>query len=126
MFENSAAHFFSGANRDPVGAVRRMQFRGAADEDYVGAPARGSFGEGVAHFAGRAVGQETHGIEILARWTCGDENGLTHEVLAKTEHIANFLRDRFGGGEAAGASHAAGEIAFVGINDVDAARAENR
>ena len=46
--------------------------------------------------------------------------------MAEAEDFANFFDDGFGGGQAAGARHAAGEIAFVGIDDVDAARAQRR
>ena len=48
------------------------------------------------------------------------------EIVAQTEHVANFLGDGFGGGEASCARHAAGEIAFVGIDDMNAARAQRR
>ena len=82
------------------------------------------FGESVAHFAGRAIGEEADRIEVFARGAGGDEHRLSGEIVAQAEDFANFLRDGFGGGEAAGARHAAGEVAFVGIDDVDAARAQ--
>src|SRR5580692_4838212 len=79
------------------------------------------FGQGVTHFAGGAIGEETDWINVFAGWTSGDENGLSGEIVAQAEHVANYLDDGFGGGEAAGAGHAAGEVAFIGIDDVNGA-----
>ena len=46
------------------------------------------------------------------------------EIVAQAEHLANFSGDGFGGSEAAGAGHAAGEITFVRIDHIHAARAQ--
>ena len=84
------------------------------------------FGERVAHFSRRAIREESHRVDVFASRPGGDENRLAREIVAQAEHVANFLRDRFRGSEAARAGHAAGEIAFVGINHMNAASTERR
>jgi len=63
----------------------------------------GCFGESVAHFAGRAIGEETDWVNVFAGGTGGDENRLSGEIVAQAEDFANFLYDGFGGGQAPGA-----------------------
>ena len=122
--QNGRAHFFGGVHRHPVDAFGHAQIGGSADQNHFRSAAHGGFGDGVAHFAGRAIGEESHGIERFARGAGGDENRFAGEVAAQAENFKNFLRDGFCGGEASRADHAAGQIAFVGIDYVDAARAQ--
>ena len=72
MIVHRAAHFFRGANGNPVRAFGHLQIRGAADENHARAAANGSFRERVAHFAGRAIRQEAHGVEVFARGAGSD------------------------------------------------------
>ncbi len=101
-----------------------LQIRGAADENYARAATMRGFGERVAHFAGGAIGEEADRVEVFAGGTGGDENRLSGEIVTQAEDFANFFYDGFGGGQAAGAGHAAGQVAFVGIDDVNAAGAQ--
>ena len=82
------------------------------------------FRERIAHLAGGAIREKAHGIEIFTGGAGGDDDGLAFEIAAKSQHLADLFDDGIGGGEAARARHSAGEIAFVGVHDVDAARAK--
>ena len=45
--------------------------------------------------------------------------------MPEAEDLANFFDDGFGGGQAAGAGHAAGQVAFIGIYYVDSTGAQS-
>ena len=111
----------TGTKAQPAGGVQRS---GRGDQDDLRAALVGGLGEGVAHLAAGAVAEEADGIDRLAGASGGDKDGFAGEVLlsaASCEGGENRLGDGFDVGEAAGAGHAAGEIAAAGLDDGDAA-----
>src|SRR5271166_2075065 len=117
-------HLFGGAHRNPVNTFRNFQIGGAAYKNYTRATTMGCFRQGVAHFAGGAIGEEADGIDVLDGRAGSDENRLSGEIITEAEDFANFFDNGFGGSQAARAGHAAGQVAFIGINYVYAAGAQ--
>ena len=64
------------------------------------------------------------GIEFFLRGARGQQYGLPFEVAAYSQHFANRGDDGVLSGEASRAGHAASQIAFIGIDDVNAATAQ--
>ncbi len=126
MLHDGGVHLCGGDDRDEGAAGGGRERSGRGDEDDLRAALAGGFGEGVAHLAGGAVAEEADGVECLARAAGGDEDGLGGEVLDVAGRGCG--EDGFDDGveicEAAGAGHAAGEIAGVGIYEVHTAAAQ--
>ena len=125
-FEHGAMHLLGGANRNPIHAVRNFQIRRPADQNHVRAATLRSLRQRVTHFARGAIGEKAHRVKVLASGPGGDQYRLAREIVAQSEHFANFLDDGLRGGQAARAGHAASQVAFIGIDDVHAARAQRR
>ena len=107
-------------------AVRgRVQARWAADENDSCAAAAGGFGQGVAHFAAGAVADEANRIEGLARAAGGDQNDFASQIVAAAQRGEHRVGDGLRLGHAAGADHAAGQIAGSGLDDAHAALAQH-
>ena len=123
--ENGAAHFFGGTNADALDACGRFQIYRAADERDFRAAARRGFADGVTHFAGGTIRQIAHGIEVFASGPGGNQNCLVLQIFLRVENFAHGGEDLLLAGEPARASHPAGKIAFIGIDDFDAACAEH-
>ena len=106
------------------GHGRRLQCRGAADENDLRAASDGGFGQGISHLAAGTVADEAHRIDRLVGWSGGDENGLAFQVLLDAQHGERGFDDLFGFGETSGADHAAREISAAGFDDVHSALAQ--
>ena len=91
----------------------------------LGAAALRGFGEGVAHFAAGTIAEEADGIEGFAGASGGDEHDFAGEIVATAEGVEHGVGDGFGFGHAAGADHAAGELAGAGLDDAHAALAQD-
>ena len=100
----------------PISPLMRITFR---------APAMRCFGERVTHLAGRAIGEIANRIDIFASGPGGDQNCFCGEIAGNSENAEHGVRDCIDSRETARADHAAGEIAFIGRDDVNSARAQN-
>ena len=88
--------------------------------------ARAGFSQGVAHLAAGTVAKKAHGVDGLAGSAGGDEDGFAEQVLWGSENMHDACGDGCGRREASAADHAAGQIAAFGLDDVDAALAQDR
>ena len=80
-------------------------------------------GEGEAHLARRAVGQEAHRVDRLARRPGGDDDRAPGELPRAPRGGQRRLDDPLGLGHAAPADLALGQPAVLGLDDLHAARA---
>ena len=74
---------------------------GAGDEGDVRAPITGSFGNGVAHFAGGAVGNMPCGVQGFLGGPGADHHMAAGEVAGASQHLAQRTDDRLAGSQAA-------------------------
>src|SRR5262249_25386922 len=124
-FKYRAVHLASGTDIDALDSDWSIERSRTADEKDASTAEGSRFRNSVAHLARRAIGDIADGIEVFASGAGGDEDGLSFEVALEVQDFADRRDDLFLPGETAGAGHAAGEIAFVGIDDVDAPRAKH-
>ena len=68
---------------------------GAGNEEDFVAGGVGGLGEGVAHATGRAVGEEPHGVDGLARGAGGDEEAHGGSGGGRTKRTAEFVMGRW-------------------------------
>src|SRR3984957_16377733 len=119
-------HFFGRAHRHPIHAVRNFQICRTTYQDDASASTICPLRPVVTHFSGRAIGEEAHRINILTSGASRNENRLASEIVTQPQHLANFLCDGLGGSETSRTDHSARQVAFVGIDDMNAAFAQNR
>ncbi len=74
------------------GIGRRHQVGGAGDQCHLRAAGRGCLGNGIAHFAGGAVGEIPHRVQRLPRGTGGHQNPETGHVLFVGQCVQNRLQ----------------------------------
>src|ERR1019366_3830807 len=76
-------------------------------------PGGGGFGQRIAHLAAGTVGDVAHRVEGLLGGAGGDQHGLAFQVLPSARFALNGFHDGRGGGQPAGAGHAARQVDAV-------------
>src|SRR6201997_1982961 len=117
-------HFRSGAHI--YACYTRGSFKRGrpADHNYLRAALRSGLGNRVPHSSRGAIGQESYWVEIFLGGAGGQKNCLPFEVTAYLQNFAHRGNNRLLTGQASRAGHAAGEIAFVRIYNLNAANAQ--
>ncbi len=110
---------------DQFAMRRRVQRRGAADQNHLGTAALRGLGQRVAHLAAGAIAEEAHRVEGLARAAGGDQHDFAGQVVATAQRAEHGVGDDFRLGHAARAHHAAGQLARARLNDAHAALAQD-
>ena len=80
--------------------------------------------QGVTHLAGRAVAEIAHRVERLFGAPGSDQQRFALQIVANAERLENSLRDGFDRRQASRARHPARQVAFIGIENPDAAHAQ--
>ena len=97
---------------------------GTGDEVHGHAPAGELHGDGDALSAGGAVANEAHGVHRFVGGPDGDEGPIAQQGGVVAEPGGEFLPDADRVGHAALALKSAGQLALLGLDDVDAPAAE--
>ena len=81
----------------------------AVDEGDLCSPHGGGPGDGIAHLAGRVVGQVAHGVQRLLRWPGGHSDADTGQILGPGNGVQDVLDEHILLGQAAAAHILAGQ-----------------
>ena len=124
--EDGVAHLADGLDAVEGDADGVGQVRGRGHEGHACAAVAGGFGQGVAHLAGGAVGDDAHGVEGLPGAPGGDDDVAARQVAGAAQHPSDVVEERLGLDHAAWAYEAGGQAARRGADDVRAAPLERR
>ena len=124
MFEHGAVHLLGAAHGNEFHALRRIEPHRAADQNHARAAPRRRLRQRIAHFPGGTIGEIPHRVQVLARRPRGHDHGFILQIVLDAQPRAHGLRDGIDAGQPSRAGHAAGQVAFLGRNDVHAARAQ--
>ena len=123
--QHGLAHLVGGGDVDQFAVRRRMEGRGPADEDDFCAAALRRLGQRVAHLAAGAVAEKADRVQGFAGAPGGEQHNFAGQVVAAAQGAQYGFRNGFGLGHAAGAHHAAGQLAGSRFDDPDTALAQN-
>ena len=108
--KTSFAHLRRRAHGDGFHAARRGQRHRSGNQDDARAPCRRGFGQRIAHFAARAIGDIAHRVERLLRRSGCDQHHFIFQVAPLARGTPDGLHDLFRFGHAALAGHAASQV----------------
>ncbi len=122
--KNGVLHLFGSRHFDQLAMCRRMQRRGPADQNHLGASASRRIGQSIAHFSAGTVADKPDRIQRLARSPGSDEHNLTGQVMTMPHGAEHRVGDRFGLCHASGPHHAAGQRTRSRLDDLHATAAK--
>jgi len=88
-------HVLRALHVNALDARGHIERSGSTHQNYVRPAARCSFGNGVAHLAGGAIGQIAHRIHVFPGRTGGDQHRLSGQVAHGVQRFVHGGDDRF-------------------------------